>query len=636
MKKFLFILTALLIFNSTYANKNEDEISTYIIRQSRISYNQYVAQHGTVSDPQWEEAVVTVFTRLIVSSGERGFDVQVALIKDPTFNACCFPGGEFIINSGTLDAFNAIIRKETESKPGIDAQALRENLIAPVIAHELGHYYNRHLFKAIKKNMDFLASSSKDMEFQTLQYSISNEYEADYTGYILMQKADYDTDYMLSLLESLNSLYQKSLEHAEVIDTNQYFQTHPSPHKRLARFNSNRQKYHEIAAELEKAFDDVQVGINLQRAIDFLEKAEKEFPGNLFIRKERAVALHKLWLTTVPIDQQKLKGIIDTPPFRDDMVFDTERGQSRGREVPGNKEYYNKAYEAYMNVYRDADDPAFDLNFALLLVYSPDQEKKNVAFQLSYNAAVKTNRLDMASNHAMVLFLLDEKDNALQIMAEVAKQYDSNYQAIIDKATEDPEYLAYIQQLHQNLSVAGQLNSSYVIDGFTPLLNLALMARYTGNKEIAMAAAEKYLTTYEHDSKWAKYLSGLTGVAVKEQVRSYPAVDGVRVLNTIQQVLNKWGKADNIFPVETGEEIWCYSDRDIKLSIVNNQVTRIVLDSGKSRKIENGIGVGASMQNIEKSLGKHSSVIDGYYIYKDQTVAVMYVNNVAKQIILLP
>jgi len=176
-----------------------------------------------------------------------------------------------------------------------------------------------------------------------------------------------------------------------------------------------------------------------------------------------------------------------------------------------------------------------------------------------------------------------------------------------------------------------------VIGDFTPLLNYALMAGYAGKKDAAKAAAERYLSAYEKDSKWAKHVSKTTGVVVKDPVRKFLAVDGVKVSDTIQQVLEKWGKTEDKIPVQPGEELWSYSGRNVKLTIVDGTVGMITLDSYKSKKAENGIGVGTTRGKIEKILGKHNCIKSGYYVYNgSQTIAVQYVKDVARTVYLLP
>jgi DNA-directed RNA polymerase subunit L len=290
--------------------------------------------------------------------------------------------------------------------------------------------------------MELASSSPENLAYGNIRYSIANEYEADYTGYLLLQKAGYDPDLMLVTLEIMNIINQESMK-GEGVNANQYFLDHPSPHKRLAKFKSGRQEYHQLASELEKAFDDVQMGINLERAIDFLERAERKFPGNIYICKEIAVARHKLWLTTVSVSDQKLKGILYTPSFRDEMVFKSDRGQSKGADVPGNKKYYEEAYEAYMKIYKKAADPAFHSSVALLLAYSPDKVKRRQALELSYYSAKETGRLDLASNYSVVLFLSGVTEQALEVMTAVASKYDKDYQVAIAKSSKDPIFLKY-------------------------------------------------------------------------------------------------------------------------------------------------------------------------------------------------
>lgn len=62
--------------------------------------------------------------------------------------------------------------------------------------------------------------------------------------------------------------------------TSLYFTSHPSPNDRLSRFSSDKQELYSLLATLEKTFDDIQFGKNLDLAKSNLEKALSKFPGN--------------------------------------------------------------------------------------------------------------------------------------------------------------------------------------------------------------------------------------------------------------------------------------------------------------------------------------------------------------------
>jgi predicted Zn-dependent protease len=103
------LLTLLLVFcglSMSYGDVTDDEIESYILRQSNIALKQYISSHGTVDVPVWDEAISSAFTKLITNSGESSFNAVYAIINDSDFNAGCLPGGQFIINKGALELFD--------------------------------------------------------------------------------------------------------------------------------------------------------------------------------------------------------------------------------------------------------------------------------------------------------------------------------------------------------------------------------------------------------------------------------------------------------------------------------------------------------------------------------------------------
>lgn len=640
----LLLVSLLSVITSANAGVNdalkESELQNYIERQTKISFDDYLKAKGTVSNPEWEQVLRTIFTRLTYYSGENAFSATLAIVNDSSFNAICFGGGQFAVNTGALQFFDDVINRRSD-RATLDLQRERELLMAPVIAHELGHFYNRHYYKVLKKFMEFTKGKESNFTVEQLQYSLLNEYEADYTGWLLLQKSGYNPETMALLLEMLNAMQQAAMDKTASIGFNQYFITHPSPHKRLAKIQNSRQQYHKTAAEMEQVFDDVQIGINLERSIDFLDKAIKDNPGNLYLKKERVIALHKLWLTTVPLSEQQLRGIIDAPSFRDEMLGG-KGTRAQGAKIPGNEAYYKKAMEAYLVIanelgeYGLAADYGFASNLALLMIYSPDEKERAAAVQIAAYCAKTGDTLPLYSNCAVVMYLYGEKATAINILGQLAAIYDSRYQAVRSNAQSDSSYMAFLQEMQKNLAVAEKLNKNYVLDDFTPLLNYSLMLYYSGDKAGAKAVAQKYLAEYENKSEWAAYISKMTDVKIPAAAaKKYIAFHGIKVKDSIQTVVSNWGKADRIFTIEQGEERWYYDKNGVSLSIMSGVVMMIILESPDGGKLDNGIIVGSSRKQIEKIAGKHTSERGGYYIYEGpQNMAVVYSNDIAAMVIL--
>ena len=65
----------------------------------------------------WKKTIDETFHKLLTNSGNPNFDLQYAVIKDPSFNAFAFPGGQFIIHTELLDELDRLIQKDNSIKP---------------------------------------------------------------------------------------------------------------------------------------------------------------------------------------------------------------------------------------------------------------------------------------------------------------------------------------------------------------------------------------------------------------------------------------------------------------------------------------------------------------------------------------
>jgi Zn-dependent protease with chaperone function len=647
MKKYFISLFVILwlLFLPCYTVLNaqtsdEDiELWSYMMRQSQLWYENMLKQQGVVLPGEWQVPIESAFIKLSMFSGEKGFQIQYAVLKGEAFNAAAFPGGQFVIFHGTLTILDQMIEysvgQPLNKITADNLQVMRENIIAPILAHELGHYYNRHSFKTMKESWSLIEKDKDNFDLGMLKYSQKNEFEADSTGYLLLQKAGYNPDSMVAILELLNAMQQGQIKGVSATSFNVYLSTHPSPHNRLAQFAGKNQEWHKWAANMEQAVSDIALGMNLAKAIKKVDEGLKLAPDNIYLLKVRAVACHKQWLATVSLADQKLRGVIDLPAFRDEMVY--SQIKMRGpKKIPGDKKLYNKARDAYKAVYQKSVDPGFYSNFALLLAYSPAAKDETESLNLAKQACVLQPNYANFSNLGVVYFLLDKKTEALQLFGEIAADYHEEYSEFLGAADIDGQVLASLQDLRQQLKLTQRLNPEFVYSDFTPVLNFALALALMNDKETAKAVATDYLNYYEFTSSWAKHLSVKTGVPLpSEPVRKYIPVKGIEVGFNLNQLVEKWGKASEIYMYETGEELWYYADIQTKVYILDGLVIRIELVAAESPKLENEIGVGSSKKTIEKVFGFHKRMADQFLIYEgQQNLAVLYSSDIAINIIL--
>ena len=618
------------------------ELLAYVQRQSAVWYDSQIAEHGVVDPGAWQEPIESAFLKLANSSGRPGFEINYAVLPDKDFNAACFPGGQFIINVGTLQTFDRII----ESKAGTPLARIapatlkqrRESILAPVLAHELGHYYCRHTFAAMKTRWSMEELKRPNIDLTMIAFSQDNELEADKVGALLLKQAGYDPDLMISTLELLNDIQQDQLKEAPDSDFNTFFSTHPSPHRRLAAFQGEKQAIHAWAAQMEDAFSDVRIGRNLGQALAILDKGLTFVPSNIFLMNERAVALHKQWLQTVALKDQKLRAIVDSPSFRDEMVFSTRGTRAPGKVIPGDRALYSKAREAYLAIYDKSEDPTFYSNFALLLAYSPDADDEKAATQLAKIAVDSDSTYANATNLATVLYLVDRKDDALRLLAGLASDMDTRYTRLFEEEGKDPAVAGTLQSIRDRIKLTQALNESYVADDFTPVLNLALCLSYAGRQDTARELATGYLARYESSSSWAKYLAATSSAPLPQAVARSPLpVKGITVGSSLAQLVGTWGKATDIDTMENGDELWSYDSMKAGVGIRDGSVYSIELDAIESPKVDNRFGVGSTQAEIEKVIGPRKRVASRYVIYEGgQSVGVIYARDIAQQIILFP
>ena len=100
-------------------------------------------------------------------------------------------------------------------------------------------------------------------------------------------------------------------------------------------------------------------------------------------------------------------------------------------------------------------------------------------------------------------------------------------------------------------------------------------------------------------------------------------------------VVQVWGKADEITGYDDGRELWYFDRMKANVYIQGGIVDVIELTSPESPKIEDRIWVGSSREEIEQEYGKPKHTADKLLIYEGkQNLAVLYTRNIAAVIVL--
>ncbi|MCB1141498.1 MAG: M48 family metalloprotease [Leptospiraceae bacterium] len=599
----------------------ENHLWNQIQKLSAEDYTKYVKTYYKVKGDykKWRPSIESVFKRLSENSGNPGFPIEFEILADSSFNAFAFPGGQFIIHSGLLDELDRVIKENTSTNPGTpDHSRQREELIAPILAHELGHYYNKHSFQSYKERIE--NKNRKD------EYSESREFEvdADLSGLLYLQKANFDPSKLVTVLELLNTYRQKKLNEGEKIIP--YFQSHPSPHERLTKLGLDKKGIHTMASKLEYIFADIQTGNNLDQAYSELNEILQKYPENMDLQKAKVVALHKIYLESVNLEDLKYKSIIDLPSFRDNMVFDEKAKKAIAKKIPGDLKKFNKALLAYNKLLKTEQDPWLVSNYATLLALSPKKEDEKNAIDLSEKAFQTLPKLQTLNNFAICHALSPDTGDtnlALGIFRELMPLVDHSLEKIVKKSSSGSKYLSIYKK-------SSGLVTESEEDSETILLNLALLEGESG-KELA----KYYIENYDTVSKWAKYLGEKFSISTEsKETEDRILVEGIGINSSIKDILKIWKEPNRKPIVEDGYEIWFYDEKGLKVSMRNGFVEQILAYKNDCPAIS-GIKVGSEKSFVENKLGTKNHKKSKYHIYGlRQKIGITYDENKVERVLL--
>jgi predicted Zn-dependent protease len=208
-----------------------------------------IRKSGTVvEDPLITEYINEIGGRIAAQSNDGTHEFRFFVIKDPRINAFALPGGYIGVHTGLIEA----TRSEDE--------------LAGVLAHEVAHVTQRHIARALHANqrqsllttalmlgalVAGVAGGSPDVaqagmavaQGTALQSQInftrSNEYEADRIGIAALAAAGYDPHGMGSFFEVMSRQSPASPE----MRAPEFLRTHPVTTARIAEARNRAQDY---------------------------------------------------------------------------------------------------------------------------------------------------------------------------------------------------------------------------------------------------------------------------------------------------------------------------------------------------------------------------------------------------------
>lgn len=600
-----------------------------LLKESEVAFDSYIKGKEVQDYAGLKVVLDRSFAKLIDASGTEKFTPRYAIINDESFNAMALAGGQFIVHIGALKTIDAKVAEELKIRKGETKDFLRENYISAILSHELAHYLNKHIFNARKRIYGQSKEEKKDNLYviNELKYSQEIELDADNTGLLLLQKAGYDTIWMVKMLELLNDLAQKAGG-----EISPYFSSHPSGHMRLAKIPNKEQELHQWMSKMEYVYADIQFGRNLEASLAAVEDALKKYPNNKAFLKAIAVCKHKMWLETVTLEDQMLRSIIDQPSFRDNMILADGATRRAGREIPGDKMKYYDAKKAYELALGRFPDAYFISNYAMMLVYSDEAETvKNGVFLAEIAYSLKT--CIQTENNLGVAYFISEtnKEEAFLLLTGLARRVDTIHFAL-------PEIKGQATSIQ---GISQSLDKSYIAQDFTPTLNLALVSVYLKKTEIAKDISTRYLKNIDSSSKWAILLSEFSQVKIPKKELSDTKISLEKInLGSPQSKLK-----ETIFKTEK-PVVAPYEDDSKKGEILNYRKAgaAFIIESEKiirmhlykeGLSLSNGISIGMAFPDAEKVLQTKSNRSGEYYVYsgKENNLALRVLRDKVVEII---
>lgn len=232
--------------DAVLSKSDEAQIGREIMRSIRASGQ-------LVEDPQINEYINEIGHRISATVNENEQQFTFFVVDDPHINAFALPGGFIGVHTGLLEA----TRSEDE--------------LAGVLAHEIAHVTQRHIARAVHANQrqsilstaimlgailagaagagadamqGAIAVAQGTAVQQQINFTRSNEYEADRVGISALSDSGFDPQGMASFFEVISSNTRPVEERVP-----EFLRTHPVSSARIAEARGRARDYPDVATE---------------------------------------------------------------------------------------------------------------------------------------------------------------------------------------------------------------------------------------------------------------------------------------------------------------------------------------------------------------------------------------------------
>ncbi len=314
-------------------------------REIGEAFMQALRQTSTLShDPLINDYIESLGYRLVVAAAPRNTDFHFYTLIDPSINAFAVVGGYIVVHSGL------ILASENESE------------LAAVMGHEIAHITQRHVARMIEQvmqmtlpsiaaiaaaialgsqgqgdaSMALMTAMSGGMIQKTLNFSRSNEREADRVGIETLYQADLDPNGVPVFFERLQKatrFYGQPLE---------FLSTHPVTQERIADSRNRAEQYPIKPYRNNPYFYLMQARTFIEQndpqySLDYYENALKEdknHPPKEALQYGYAMALLKN--NQLDAARQQLSGLLEAQPNQIPFIItqtDIEQAAGKSKEA---------------------------------------------------------------------------------------------------------------------------------------------------------------------------------------------------------------------------------------------------------------------------------------------------------------
>jgi len=293
-------------------NTEEAQIGRMIMRD--------IGRSGqVVEDPLINEYLNDIGSRIAAQTNEGEHSFTFFAVEDPRINAFALPGGFIGVHTGLIEA------------------SRNEDELAGVLAHEVAHVTQRHIARAIHANsrqsilstammlgaiIVAVAGGSSDAvqgamavaqgtaAQQQINFTRTNEYEADRVGIAALADAGYDPYGMASFFEVLSRQTTTSPE----MRAPEFLRTHPVTTARVAEARNRARSYPQIRSDDSTSYGITRTRIIVARfdtpmqAVEYFENRDYDKQNDIE-RYGRAVAYQRAgnYFAALPIFEELLE-----------------------------------------------------------------------------------------------------------------------------------------------------------------------------------------------------------------------------------------------------------------------------------------------------------------------------------------